>query len=252
MATEEKPICFDCSYFYPASAELTEYGICLLDSALDNCLDDLLENLNYHSYQELIEARKFPGDRDACTDYEEADSFEISDYDPEEELELQGEDGEGYHSDYKHISLDFKLEQFEQGDRDQRNKLLRWLGHWVLLGSDQAFEALYACLKMLPLPENIEDVHTKIRILEHLADRNIPDRRAKLIPLLIGELYLVPSNNTTRLWITKIVQYLTKCPEEEVRDPLQTLLRTRKFAPRMRRKIEAVLQPPVEEDFYYW
>ena len=109
---------------------------------------------------------------------------------------------------------------------------------------------MFNYLKGMPPPEKIEDVHIKIDILEDLKRRDAPDQRSRLISLLIEELYKVASNNTTMQWITKILQYLARAPEAEVRQPLETLLKERKFSFRMRGKIEAVLDQLGQEDYY--
>jgi uncharacterized protein YchJ len=72
-------VCFNCNYFFSSRAEASEYGICLEDQDFEPFIDELLENLNYSCCQELIEAKEFPGDSDACDKYEEAEMIEIDD-----------------------------------------------------------------------------------------------------------------------------------------------------------------------------
>ena len=69
-------VCFNCNYFFPDCDDFTEYGICLEDDAFEPFIDELLE-MNYSSCRELVEAKKFPGDRDACEKYDEVEIEEI-------------------------------------------------------------------------------------------------------------------------------------------------------------------------------
>ena len=268
MAKEEmERICFNCGYYFPASDEATEYGICLSDDVLEPFVDDILENFNFAPYQDIIDTRKFLGEREACEKFEPAEIIEIEDdsfvgklfheyakRDERERKELLNDflskEPEDIIREYSPIKFD--LEDFIQADGEQRDSILEQLGHRMYLGNRDADRALFSCLRALPLPERIEDVHIKIKALELAAHRDTPERRAEVIPLLIEELHVIPSNNTTRQWIRKILEYLGKCPHEEIQEPLETLLEERKFAPKMRENIEAILYPPVKEDFYEW
>ena len=71
-------ICFNCNQFFPASMdEETEYGICLKDGDFEPFIDELLENSNYSSCQNLVNTKKFLGERKGCENYEEIESIEI-------------------------------------------------------------------------------------------------------------------------------------------------------------------------------
>ena len=64
-----KRVCFNCNQFFIASMEeLIEFGICLSDKAFEPFIDELLENFNYASCQDLIDCKKIPGEQEACTD----------------------------------------------------------------------------------------------------------------------------------------------------------------------------------------
>ena len=49
----------------------------------------------------------------------------------------------------------------------------------------------------------------------------------------------------------KILEFLSGCPAEDVRQPLETLLRERKFSPKMEDNIIAVLEELDREDYFY-
>ena len=80
-------ICFNCNYFFPSRAEATEFGICLEDKDFEPYIDELLENLNYSCCQELIQEKEFPGDKDACNQFEEAEIIDIDDEDYQTDTE---------------------------------------------------------------------------------------------------------------------------------------------------------------------
>jgi len=83
MTEKLERICSNCNSFFPDTFEWTEYGICLADEAFDPYLDDLLEHGNFECCGELIRAKRFVGDREVCSLYEEAELSEI----PDESLE---------------------------------------------------------------------------------------------------------------------------------------------------------------------
>lgn len=247
-------VCFNCNYFFPDCDDFTEYGICLDDEAFEPFIDELFE-MNYSSCRELVEAKKFPGGRDACEKYDEIEMEEIDENSSLRELlEKYNETGEIDQEllryavieeqlnnvDYKTLPVTPYLDDLHSGDQMRQKRALNRLETLILQENREAFEVLLDLLKNLPLPQKIEEVHQKIRILECL-EHGEGDQRSKLIPLLIDELYRIPSNNTTRQWITKILKVLARSPEGEVRQPLETLLQKRKFSIRLRSRIEEVL-----------
>ncbi len=77
-------ICIDCTHFYPAVLnKSTEFGFCLNDEAFQPFLEKIVEKENLECCRELIEKKKFRGDRAACRDYSEGEIFE---FDEESEL----------------------------------------------------------------------------------------------------------------------------------------------------------------------
>ena len=267
MADETKErICFNCAYFFTASREATEYGICLEDDDFEPYIDELLEKLNFAVCQDLIEKKKFSGESKGCERYEEAETLEFDDDSPLGEMmhhfmETGEMDWERFRDKIYIKSLENRdwgkqvclyRERLEKGDRVEQIEALRSLGGIIPLGSGEAFDALLDYLERQPPPEKIDDVHVKIDVLESLGYWGTADQKARLISLLVGELYKIVSNNTTRQWITKILNYLAQCPEAEVRLPLETLLREREFSPKMQNKISALLGQHDHEDYFYF
>lgn len=245
-------ICFNCSYYFPDCDESTEYGICLRDDAFEPFIDELFE-MDYSSCRDLVEAKKFLGGRDACENYDEIEEVDensslgelIAKY--EETGEFDQEllssaviEEQLKNVDYTTLPVTPYLDDLHSADAERQNRALHRLEFLIIQGNREAFEVVFDFLKNLPLPQKIEDVHHKIMTLECL-ERGRSDQRSKLIPLLIEELYRIPSNNTTRQWITKILKVLPRFPADEVRQPLETLLQEREFSIRLRNRIEDVL-----------
>ncbi len=257
MDSEElDQICFNCNHFFPDKDEVTEYGICLDDDEFSPYIEELLDNLNFAACQDLIDKKRFPGDQQGCDKFEAVEILKVEDDSPLEELLISyKETGEIDRDklekvileeqlrniDLETLPVDPYLEKLESRNLEEHKRALRSLGSLVSEGNRQAFEALFDYLKTLPPPEKINEVHAKIDILKGLADTVYPGQKTKLMSLLVEELHKVSSNNTTRQWITKILEYLADLPEAEVRQPLENLLKKRRFSFRTRKKIEAVL-----------
>ena len=71
MSWISEKICCNCNYFFPYLLNgPSEYGICLKDDEFEPYIEDLLEDEDYDCCIELIEEKKFDGNRDSCEDFE--------------------------------------------------------------------------------------------------------------------------------------------------------------------------------------
>ena len=252
--TDEDKTCFDCNSFFPASSGATEFGICLNDGEFEPFLDELHGNMNWACCQDLIRRKRSDGNREPCADFDEApESIEIDD-DSALARELRACAGEGRldTTRLQQAILEDALqrhaqdpapvarhaEQLRSGVAKERESAASSLGALAALGSEEAFAVLLDFLQELPPPATVDEVHFRIELLRHL---DSPERRSDLVPLLIEELDRTPSNNTTRQWITRVLQCLSECPRDQIADPIEALLDRKKFSYRLRRKIEALL-----------
>jgi hypothetical protein len=255
MAKEElEKVCWNCNHFFPATmGEATEFGICLNDEEFEPFIEELLENSNYAPCQDLIDRKKFEGDREACEEFEEMESIEIDDNTPLgrelsrliEARKLTPETFEEALLEEQIRNIDWTtmpVEQYEAQLKDpaleKRRKAISSLGAMISLGNKEAFVALFKSLKGLPPPETIQDVHFKKEILRHL-DRS--ETREVLLPYLIDELYRISSNNTTRQWISDIFRFLEYSPIELVREPLEQMMKDKRFSYRLKQKMKNIL-----------
>ena len=80
---ELEAICLNCNSFFPANIGPIEFGICLIDEAFEPFIDELLENPETASCQELIKSKQFSGEKEACSDFEEMEpGIEIDENSP--------------------------------------------------------------------------------------------------------------------------------------------------------------------------
>lgn len=255
MAKEElERICWNCTHFFPAIiGEATEFGICLNDEEFEPFIEELLENSNYDSCQEIIDRKKFDGEHGACKEFEETENLEIDDNSPlGRELSRLSKAGELTRETIEQALLEeqvrnidwatMPVDQYEALLKDpnpeNRRKAISSLSGMISLGNKEAFVVLFHFLKDLAPPQTIEEVHFKKEILKQL-DRS--ETRKILLPYLIDELYQTKSNNTTRQWISDIFQFLESSPIESVREPLELMMKDKRFSYRLKKKIKNVL-----------
>jgi hypothetical protein len=233
--------------------EPTEFGICLNDEAFDAFGEELLEDVDCAACRPVVEQKKFEGDRPACPDFQEAECIEIDDDSPlgrrlkelAEEGELTSETLEEIlleerirQTDWTTLPVDTYAEQLEEGSPEERKSAMKSLEGLAALGNEAAFDALRAYLASLPPPGTIEEVHLKRDVLRRL-DRG--GDRASVARVLIADLQAVPSNNTTRQWISAIFKFLARCPLNVIREPLEAMLENKKLSPRFRKKVQETL-----------
>jgi len=86
MKTDEEEmerICFNCGAFFPANFEITdEYGVCLNDPEFEPFVDDILKYQTYASCQELVDRKKFSGEREACSEFEPVENLDMDEDTP--------------------------------------------------------------------------------------------------------------------------------------------------------------------------
>jgi hypothetical protein len=143
--------------------------------------------------------------------------------------------------DWKTMPIDKYAAQLQSSQRKEIDRGVSSLGALIGMGNKAAFDALFQFFNQLPPPGKLEEVHFKIKLLQHLERW---DEKSQLISRLIDELYQTPSNNTTRQWISAIFRFLSFCPIEEIREPLENMLDDKRFSHRLKKKIRNILEYP--------
>ncbi len=249
---EIERICFNCNQFFPATMdEPTEFGICSNDKEFEPFIEELFMNSNYACCQDLVNRKKFSGEQEACANFEEIEDAEIDDNSSlgqvllhlretgkvdVEALKMALLEEQLNNIDWKTMPVEKYVEQLRNPKEQQ--SAISSLGCTITLGNMEAFKELFNFFKELPPPRTIEEVHFKIKLLGHL---KYHDTKNLLIPQLIDELYRTPSNGTTRQWISEIFQFLEYSPKEKVREPLEKMLKDKRFSYRLKQKIKDIL-----------
>jgi len=248
MDKELEKICMNCQSYYPDRLdEPTEFGICLNDIDFDPYIDELLEKQNFNCCKELIARKKFDGNREACEDFE---MIEIKE-DPilEQELEKLAKDGNVNEETVKEIFLMHSLrsqsveeyaKKLESPGFNVRLKAIKTLAGLTSFKNKEASELLINFFRNIPPPKTLEEVHFKIEVFGFVNRREFQE---KLIPVLIRDLYNTSSNNTTRQWITEI-RFFQICSIEDIREPLEKMLKEKRFSYRIKNKIKEILEEP--------
>ena len=248
-------VCFNCNQFFPASiSEPTEFGICLQDNDFEPYIDELFEDKKSTACRELIQDKKFSGGHEACDDFEELDQgieidgkssfgLALSDLSKKGTLNIDSFkvvllEEQLRQIDLKNLPVTRYINDLKNSNIEKRLRAISTLGGLIIYGNTQAFEELLAFFKLLPAPHSLKEVHFKIEILKHLKNS---DTKVMLIPILIDKLYQTVSNNTTRQWITEIFQVLKYCPQEEVRAPIENMLKDKRFSYRLKQKMKDIL-----------
>ncbi len=248
-------ICLNCSQFLPSSMEeATELGICLADQDFEPYIDGLLDGSGYSFCHHLIDSKQFLAGREACKNFDEAEQIEIDDESYLGcELKRLAESNQLTHEtfelafleeriraiDWKNAPVAPYLRQLKNPDREIQQKGISGLSGLISHGNQEAFNVLFEYLKRLPPPKTIQEVHIKKDVLKQLT-RN--STREQIAPYLINELYKTPSNNTTRQWLTDIFKFFEFCPIGVIKEPLEKMVRDKRFSYRLKRKMKDILK----------
>ena len=251
MIEELDRICFNCNYFFTDMNDFeSDFGVCLKDEAFDEYLDEIFENSDFSSCMDLYKEKSFKGEQEVCADYEEIEFIE------EEELET------GSQLDYK--ELDQRAEVYRTqdvieiaealyGEEELKDKAVSLLLYLMNYKNKNAFEAMLNYYKNLPSVESIDDVHFRLKVLDNFYHFNINESCSnELIEMLVGELYKMHSNNTTRQLFSSILDFLStsRCEFDIVADKMSWLLNNRKFSPKMKQNILSVTQKHKDRELY--
>jgi hypothetical protein len=252
-------VCFNCNQFFPYPMyETTANGICLNDEVFEPHIDDIFNDNINPSLKSLLEAKEYPGERESCENFDPVDIEEI-DHDPDsplaQELTHLIDTGQlnkqtidnAFHNDlkrqvdnidWKAVPIDSYATQLKSNNSIERDKAISSLSGLIAFGNTDAFDELFNYFINLPSPASIGEVHHKIDLLDKLGHR---DKDNDLLPHLIEELYNTPSNNTTRQWISAVFDFIRFFPSEQIREPLEKMLKDQRFSHRLKKKIKEIL-----------
>lgn len=246
-------ICYNCSSFFTDVNDLEyDFGVCIQDEAFDAYQDEILENnLDFSICMDLYMEKRFDGNRDVCSDYDEIEIIE--DEESENESQMTEEELDRRYEIYRTQDVDDIAKYLSSEEEKLRNKAISALLYLMNFKNQNAFYSMLNYYKNLPTVESIGDVHSRLKILDRFYYFNIDNCSNDLIEMLVGELHKMPSNNTTRQLFSSILEFLSspRCEFEIVIDKLSWLLDNRKFSPKMERNIYSVIHRH-ENKSPYW
>lgn len=249
-------ICADCAHCFPDRVGWSDYGICILDPVFEPFEDDIVQ-CRFERCQKIVDAKRFDINQEACPDFQpieildESKTAEIEDLlgmsfgdSSLEEIEdsktiLTFEDGgTNYRVDFSELPVEAHVKDLNSPLRKQREAAITSLGALLSLGNAKAKAPLLDYFKGLGPPSTLDEVHFKIFVLSQFKG---PETSQELAEILLSDLEQTPSNNTTRQWITALLEHLFKAPLHWVEPRLRDLIRKGLFSYRLKKRIESML-----------
>ena len=229
---EGEKTCFHCNSFFPE--EGSDYGACLEEEEFEPFIEEILENAGFECCWELYLEKRMPLSHPICSEFSPARFYELEDLD-ESIAEALWDSIQG-------ASMEGVVKELHSSDREKAEKALITLINYARGQNDEAFCALRDYYRDLSEAKSLEQVHTRVKIVEVLKQR----MDEETVQALIAELKRTPSNNTSRQLYTLILEELERAPLELIYEPLTRLLEERKYSYRMKKKIERILEGPEE------
>lgn len=246
-------ICFNCSNFFTDVNDLgSNLGVCIKDEAFDEYLDEIFENSDFSLCIDLYKEKRFNGDREVCTDYEEAEIIE--DEESENGSQMTEEELEQRYEIYRTQDVDDIAKYLSSEEEKLKNKAVSSLLYLINFNNKNAFNAMLNYYSNLPPVESIDAVHYRLDILERFYHFHYINQSNELIDMLVDQLYKMHSNNTTRQLFSSILKFMSRstCESDIVIDKLSWLLNNRKFSPKMEQNILSVIQKHENKEPYYF
>ncbi len=220
--------CFRCNNFF-MEAGVENLGVCMADEALSPYIEDIYDSGGFDCCYQLYLKKRFDGNQEVCSQYEEAEIIEI----------FEEEDADELIDGLRTKQMDDVLAMLSDSDRNKINWAVQTLYTHICFKNESAYQGLLDFYNRLPAAEELEDVHTRLRIVNALAHWE----KAETALALINELKRSPSNPVTRQLYTAILKKLGKFPRELIFEPVWNLLAEKKFSSRMKKRIEELLEP---------
>lgn len=253
MIEELERICCNCSNFFTDVNDLDgNFGVCIKGEAFEEYLDEIFENADFSVCIDLYKEKRFDGERDVCSDYDEVEIIE--DEESENGSQMTEEEHDRRYEIYRTQDVDDIAKYLSSEEEKLKSKAISALLYLMNFKNQNAFYSMLNYYKNLPTVESIDDVHSRLKILDRFFYFNINQNCSNdLIEMLVGELYKMPSNNTTRQLFSSILEFLssTRCEFDIVIDKLSWLLDNRKFSPKMEHNIISVIHKH-ENKGPYW
>ncbi len=250
MTQQPEPTCIDCEHCFPDSEGPTSMGICLLDPEFEPYLDEIME-LDFAKCHRLIRKKRFDFNREACPDFSpettemiDFDGFLDGDESPEQNENDKNVDLQQV--DFKSLPVEPYLPDLYSSSRSKRDKGLNSIGGLTSLGNEKARNVLIKFLNDLGPPQNVEQARFKVEILHYF--RGL-EKDQDLLDMLLSDLEHTVSNNSTRQWITAILDFLGRVPVELIEEQLKSMINRKVFSQRLKKRVMDIIDP-IPRDYY--
>ncbi len=251
MEESQENMCGDCEHFFPDREGPTASGICLLDPELEPYEDEILE-FNFQNCASLVRKKCFDINHVACSQFSPAEisnEVELDDEDGEILMAMVKEDQDGEDSaltetnfmqkKLARISVEpYQKNLYSPKPKEQEQAVTSLIG-LMHMGNEMAQRAMLDFMKSFNPPQTLEEVHFKIRILEGF--RGV-GHHPELMEILLYDLENTASNNTTRQWLTAILDFLRTAPPELAQERLETMLSKKIFSQRFQKRVQETLE----------
>lgn len=223
-------ICQNCSNFFQDIKDLNAgFGVCINDEEFEPFLDEVIDCADFSCCYELYQEKRSDGGREPCDQYEEPEMLEIS----------EGEDFNVhiFVEEMKHGNVDEIINYLYNSDNEIVKRAISTIDTCIRVGNESAYEGLINYYMGLKPAESLEDVYTRMKIIETLSTK---ESEQKTMEAYVNELARTPSNNTTRQLYSLILEHLSKCPEEMIWKPLFELLEKRQYSYKIKKRIKEI------------
>ncbi len=250
------PECTDCEHCLPDSDGPTSKGICILDPEFEPYLEEIME-LDFKNCQRLVRKKNFDLTRKACSDFTPAESIEMIEFDSS----MDGSDPQNVKNqspeekevdlaiqkiDFKNLPVEPYLQDLYSSSRPRKDKAVNTLGSLISLGNEKARDALLDFLKELGPPKNLEQTRFKAETLRYFHGQ---EKNHDLLEMLLSDLENTVSNNSTRQWISAILDFLGRAPLEQIEGRLQSMVDRKVFSYRLKKRVLDTIDP-MTRDYY--
>ena len=234
--------CTDCEHCLPDSEGPTSKGICLLDPEFEPYLEEILE-FDFKNCHRLVRKKSFDFNCRACSDFSPAEYIEMIDSDDSGEQE---HDIDLRKIDFKNLPVEPYLQALYSSSGSKRQEAVESLGSLTNLGNEKARDVLLDFLNKLGPPETLEQARFKAETLRHFHGQ---ESNQELLELLLSDLENTTSNNSTRKWISTILDFLGRAPLERIENRLQSMVDRKIFSHRLKQRVLYVIDP-MNRDYY--
>lgn len=252
MSKDQENVCGDCNYCFPDKKGPTSFGVCLLDPELKPFEEEIPE-LNFENCKELVKKKRFDINHKACPYFSPAEIEDLGELDELDEAGLP--DLEAGNAEAKYVRLDQETTDMEayfsqvpvegylnklySSDPEKSREALTSLGGLKCMKNKAAETALLDFFKSLDPPQSLKEVKFKREVFGYLRDlTDHPD----VLQVLLSDLEKTKSNNTTRQWLTAILDGLRLAPPDQIQDALSDMLKRKLFSHRFKKRIEDLLE----------